>query len=228
MAEETRTDPVCGMNVEPAGARHRSTFAGREHVFCSAGCKRRFDEDPRAFVEAAPPRPPRAAAAGTQWTCPMHPEVVRDAPGNCPICGMALEPRVPVAAEPGAESAELRDLRRRFRISAAFALPLVLAGMLDMLPGHPVSHLGSPRLRALVELLLATVVCTWAAWPFYRLAWRSVADRARASTTSPRPSSRAPKRAASRRPRPSRSSPRPDAASPAVSKGGSSWSETAP
>src|SRR5436190_64615 len=94
-------DPVCGMNVDERTAAGTSVYEGARYFFCSAGCKRRFDASPESFVKppaakddgaARDDRPAEAPAAG-EWTCPMHPEVVRPAPGACPICGMALEPR---------------------------------------------------------------------------------------------------------------------------------------
>jgi Cu+-exporting ATPase len=106
----------------------------------------------------------------------MHPEIVRDAPGTCPICGMALEPRTGFAAEEG-ESHELRDMSRRFWFAAALTLPLVLLAMAELLPEHPASRLLSMRARTLVELVLASPVCLWAAWPFYVRAVQSVRNK---------------------------------------------------
>ena len=105
----------------------------------------------------------------------MHPEIVRTGPGNCPICGMALEPRSPGGTEE--ETGELRDMTRRFWFATALTVPLVLAVMSDMLPGQPISSLFSPRLRSLLELILASPVCLWAAWPFYVRAVQSVKNR---------------------------------------------------
>ncbi len=118
-------------------------------------------------ISAAP------AAPATEWVCPMHPEIVRDRPGPCPICGMALEPRV--AAEQ--ENPELRDMSRRFWFAAALTLPLVFGAMGDLLPGEPVSRLLSMRARMLIELVLATPICVWAAWPFYVRAVLSLKNR---------------------------------------------------
>src|SRR4051812_36121723 len=107
----TGKDPVCGMTVDldhPKGGK--TTFEGREIGFCSANCKAKFEADPGKYLKpseaVAPP-----AQAGMQWTCPMHPEIVRDAPGSCPICGMALEPRTVTLEE---DDSELRDMSRRF------------------------------------------------------------------------------------------------------------------
>jgi Cu+-exporting ATPase len=109
-----------------------------------------------------------------EWTCPMHPEIVQEGPGSCPICGMALEPRSATADQ---ENPELREMSRRFWISAAFSAPLLIAAMDEVLPGRPISHLLSPRAITVLELVLATPVCTWAAWPFYQRAVLSVRNR---------------------------------------------------
>ena len=107
-------DPVCGMTVDPAKARHRAEHAGNSYLFCSARCREKFTADPLRYVVASPQvRTPAAAAAGeVLWTCPMHSQIVRKEPGNCPICGMALEPMTPAAGD--AVSPELRDMKRRF------------------------------------------------------------------------------------------------------------------
>jgi len=111
-------------------------------------------------------------AGRTEWTCPMHPEIVRDAPGECPICGMALEPRT-VAAEEG-ENPELRSMTRRFWVSTALSLPLLVLTMGRHLLGGSVAGLmGSPA-GAWIELALATPVVLWGGWPFFVRAWRSV------------------------------------------------------
>ncbi len=116
-----------------------------------------------------------ATAAKVEWTCPMHPEIVRDAPGSCPLCGMALEPRTPVATESGGE--ELRDMTRRFWISSALALPAFALAMLDLLPGRPISSALPPRGLGFLELLLVSPVCLWAALPFYQRAIDSLRYR---------------------------------------------------
>ena len=111
----------------------------------------------------------------TEYTCPMHPEIVRHKPGSCPICGMALEPRtVSIDDE---ESPELTDMMRRFLFAAMLALPILALAMGHMLPGDPVSKVVSPRWRVIIELLLATPVCLWSAWPFYIRAWQSIRNR---------------------------------------------------
>ncbi|NNE17723.1 MAG: copper-translocating P-type ATPase, partial [Myxococcales bacterium] len=115
---------------------------------------------------ALEPVQPALPEARVEWTCPMHPEIVQDEPGNCPICGMALERR-DVSVEDGHASPELADMTRRFWLAAAFTVPLVVIAMGDLIPGEPISRMLSPKVRTLLELALATPVCLWSAWPFY-------------------------------------------------------------
>ena len=115
-----------------------------------------------ALERVAPP----PSESRVEWTCPMHPEIVRPEPGSCPICGMALEPRTVAADEEGA-SPELTDMSRRLWIATAFTVPLFIVAMGDLLPGAPISRILSPSGRVWIELALATPVCLWSAWPFY-------------------------------------------------------------
>ena len=171
-------DPVCGMTVK-ADTPHRTIHEGHEVLFCAAKCKGKFEADPAMYtperVAERAAKPPSAAEASAIYTCPMHPEVTQQGPGSCPKCGMALEPST-ISAEPVANP-ELIDMRRRFIFAAATTLPLLVVAMGDMLPGAPISALLPEGSRVLVELLLATPVCTWAAWPFYERAVQSVRNR---------------------------------------------------
>ena len=110
----------------------------------------------------------------TEYVCPMHPQIVRDAPGSCPICGMALEPRTVTGDE---ENAELRDMSRRFWVSVALSVPLLVFVMGDMLPGQPLRHGLSSRLIGWLQLVLATPVVLWGGWPFFARGWASIVNR---------------------------------------------------
>ncbi|MEJ2720012.1 MAG: heavy metal-binding domain-containing protein, partial [bacterium] len=116
-----------------------------------------------------------AVEPGTEWTCPMHPEVVRDKPGSCPDCGMALEPRTPSPADE--KNPELIDMSRRFAVSLAFTIPVLILTMAEMIPGRPLESLISTRLLAWVQFILATPVVLWCGWPFFVRAWASFKSR---------------------------------------------------
>ena len=128
---------------------------------------------PKCGMALEPMAPKPIAAA--EWTCPMHPEIVRSAPGTCPICGMALEPRTLGTVDE--ENRELRDMSKRFWFSVVLTAPLVVAVMGEMISQDTFSSLLSPRARVLLELVLASPVCLWAAWPFYVRAVQSVKNR---------------------------------------------------
>ncbi len=162
-----QTDPVCGMQVGE-NTPHRLRHGGVEYLFCCAGCRERFARDPEKYLS---PAPSVAPATNAEWTCPMHPQIVRDAPGSCPICGMALEPRTVTAEEPA--NPELADMTRRFWASAVLTLPLVAFAMAEMFLDHPVWGAATPW----VELLLATPVVLWGGFPFFERAWQSVVHR---------------------------------------------------
>jgi len=124
---------------------------------------------------ALEPATPTLPATKTEYTCPMHPEIVRDEPGSCPICGMALEPRVVTLEE--AENPELKDMNRRFWVSLALTVPVLLLAMSEMIPGQPVQHALTPRLITWIQFVLATPVVLWGGWPFFQRGWASIVNR---------------------------------------------------
>src|SRR5690606_18934694 len=132
---------------------------------------------PAACAHAAHAGKPQEAPvpAGTIWTCPMHPEIRRDAPGPCPICGMALEPLTPTAEE--GENVELVDMTRRFWISAALTIPLLWSMVGELVPAVNPMRLFSHSLVAWAQLALATPVVLWGGWPFFVRGWHSVVNR---------------------------------------------------
>ncbi|HSE94570.1 MAG TPA: HAD-IC family P-type ATPase, partial [Methylomirabilota bacterium] len=168
------TDPVCGMTVDPAHAAGSATHEGTTYYFCHPGCRERFVANPATYLTAPKAAPP-TAAPGSVWTCPMHPEVVRDGPGSCPLCGMALEPRVPTLAD--AENPELRDMARRFRVGLGLTLPILALMVDEVLPGRPIHGALPGWLVTWGQLALATPVVWWAGWPFFERGWASVVHR---------------------------------------------------
>ena len=184
------TDPVCGMSVDPATAKHKAEHGGAAYYFCSAGCRGKFVADPAHFlteaahVQAAgaldhhahgvsPPRSPKSTPVGAIYTCPMHPEIRQDHPGSCPICGMALEPETPDGAS--GPSAELVDMTRRFWVALALSIPVFALEM----GGHFADlHGFAPEgISNWIQLALATPVALWAGWPFFERGWASLKNR---------------------------------------------------
>src|SRR3990170_2211371 len=176
-------DPVCGMTIDPGSAAASAEYAGMRYYFCSADCAAKFRANPDTYVGQGGRRHPGAPSAASaasapsapsaaSYTCPMHPEIIRDAPGACPICGMALEPRT-VTLEEG-ENPELVSMRRRVWVSTALTLPVFVIAMRHYLPGNPLGQFASPAVLAWLELLLASPVVLWGGWPFFVRGWRSV------------------------------------------------------
>jgi Cu+-exporting ATPase len=163
------------MTVAPERAAGHFEYRGHTYYFCGKGCLERFRADPEKYLR--PPSKPaeRAAVPGASYTCPMHPEIVRDGPGACPICGMALEPMVPTLDE--GPNPELTDMTRRCWIAAALGLPVFLLAMGDMLFGMGLGGRVDPRWTNWLGLLLATPVVWWAGWPFFERAWASIVNR---------------------------------------------------
>jgi Cu+-exporting ATPase len=213
---QTQIDPVCGMKVDPAKAAATVEQDGTRYFFCSQGCATKFKAEPakymkgKAVTPAAPSSPTKveqgteyvcpmdpevhkmgpgacpkcgmalepatitAPATRTDFTCPMHPQISRPEPGNCPICGMALEPRETTAEE---VNPELVDMKRRFWISVALAVPLLALMVSGILPSMPLQHLLSAGTWAFIEFALATPVVLWCGWPFFVRGWQSVVNR---------------------------------------------------
>jgi P-type Cu+ transporter len=169
---DAATDPVCGMSVDPATTRHHATHLGHEFHFCSAQCRARFMAGPERYLVPAPPS--AEAPPGTVWTCPMHPEIRRERPGACPICGMALEPEE-ASLETG-PNPELSGMTRRFWIGLALTLPVVLLEMgAHLVP--TLHHLVPMRLSGWIQFALASPVVLWAGYPFLERGWASLRTR---------------------------------------------------
>ncbi|WP_246479145.1 heavy metal translocating P-type ATPase [Kaustia mangrovi] len=163
-------DPVCGMTVDPDTAQYTREHGGERYYFCSRGCHDKFAADPDSYLGGAPE--PEPQPAGTLYTCPMHPEIVRDKPGACPICGMALEPKGVPSAQEG-PNPELVDFTRKFWVSLPFALAIVVLEMGGHL-GVPFEDWLGARLFVLTQLVLATPVILWGGWTFFQRCWTSL------------------------------------------------------
>ena len=168
----TARDPVCGMTVERASAQHMARHQGQRHYFCSAGCQSKFEADPEQYLGDQPA--PEPMPEGTQYTCPMHPEIVEDHPGDCPKCGMALEPMTP-SADSG-PNPEYVDFKRRLWITAPLALAVFILEMGAHL-GIPFAHWFGHSAFGWLQFALATPV-VWICRPFFKRGWASVMHRA--------------------------------------------------
>jgi Cu+-exporting ATPase len=169
----TAEDLVCGMSVNRATARHVAKHAGQRFYFCSSRCQEKFEAEPETYLAGRPA--PEPMPAGTQYTCPMHPEIVTDGPSDCPLCGMALEPMgIPTGDE--GPNPELVDFTRRFWIGAALTLPVLILAMAPHV-GLPLRDWVGERTAIWAEFLLSTPVVLWAGRPFFERGWKSVVNR---------------------------------------------------
>jgi P-type Cu+ transporter len=163
-------DPVCGMRVDPATAKHHCTYKSEDYFFCSGRCRDRFEAEPEKFLQPKQAEP--ASPAGATYTCPMHPEVRQVGPGSCPICGMALEPEQ--VSLDDAPDPELADMTRRFWIALALTLPVFAIEMGSHLG---LMHLVPPAWSNWISLALSTPVVLWAGVPFFVRGWNSLVTR---------------------------------------------------
>ncbi len=166
-------DPVCGMTVARSTARHVAKHAGQRFYFCAARCQEKFEGDPAAYLQGH--AAPEAMPEGTLYTCPMCPEIVREAPSDCPSCGMALEPMGVPLADQG-PNPELVDFTRRFWTGAALTVPVLALAMGPML-GLPLRRWIGEGAAVWAELILATPVVLWSGWPFFVRGVKSVINR---------------------------------------------------
>ena len=158
------TDPVCGMMVDPHAGGPTQQFRGHTYYFCSEGCRIKFGKDPERFLDKkgdAEPLP-----QGTLYTCPMHPQIVQEGPGHCPICGMALEP---MGTPPAGDmmNPELIDFTRRLKIAVPLSLALVALDMGSHVFGVNVLPFLSAQAQQWLKLILAVPAVLWCGWPFF-------------------------------------------------------------
>ena len=169
----TVRDPVCGMDVDPATSKHSFKYREETYHFCSAGCRSKFEAAPEQYLGNKDEKRPAQLPAGTIYTCPMHPQIRQAGPGNCPICGMALEPEVASLDAP--PNAELADMTRRFWIGLALSIPPVVLEM----GGHFVGSHGwvDQTVSNWIQLVFSTPVVLWAGLPFFVRGWQSLLTR---------------------------------------------------
>ncbi len=179
------------MIVDPQSAAGSFVYKDHTFFFCSLGCGEKFSADPQRYSapipvvsigiqrsQATPARGSDASGQGwprSEYTCPMHPEIVRDGPGICPVCGMALEPRTVTLNQE--QNPELVAMSRRFWVSLALSIPLLLIAMSEMLPSNPIERIAPMRAIVWLQLALATPVVVWGGWPFFGRAWQSIVNR---------------------------------------------------
>ncbi|MBT5808846.1 MAG: heavy metal translocating P-type ATPase, partial [Rhodospirillaceae bacterium] len=169
-------DPVCGMNVPLNAGKPEFEHEGETYHFCSQGCHDKFAADPGHFISGTHKKQSAPPAQGAKYTCPMHPEIVRDAPGDCPKCGMALEPMGVPAADEG-PNPELIDFKRRFWVGAVLTIPLLVLTMGPFVGLGFVREILGERVTLWIELFLGTPVILWVGWPFFVRGVNSVINR---------------------------------------------------
>ncbi|MDQ3129797.1 MAG: HAD-IC family P-type ATPase, partial [Acidobacteriota bacterium] len=166
-------DPVCGMSVAPETAAGKYDYKGETFYFCSTGCVHKFKQNPANFLENKKEEKISAQSEGVEYTCPMHPEIVQIGPGSCPICGMALEPKVMTLDD--APDPEYIDMKRRFWVSAVLTIPVFVLAMAEMLPNF--NETVAPRTSLWIQFILATPVVLWGGFPFFVRGWQSIGNR---------------------------------------------------
>jgi P-type Cu+ transporter len=168
-------DPVCGMMIDPTTAKGGHTeLNGETYYFCNPKCKTKFEAEPSKYLNPIVEQTKKVDAEAI-YTCPMHPEIRQKGPGNCPICGMALEPDEVSLEE--VENPELTDFTKRLKVSIPLTIPLLILAMSDLIPGQPVQHAIPAWINAGIQFLLATPVVLWGGLPFFERGWASVKSK---------------------------------------------------
>lgn len=167
-------DPVCGMDVSEPSEDRKFEYKGQTYFFCSTHCLDKFEKEPEKYLNKEKDESKPVTSTGN-YICPMHPEVVQDHPGSCPICGMALEPVI--AAADTQENQELIAMTRRFWICVVLTLPVFLIAMSDVIPGQPLQKIFAMKTLVWIEFILSIPVILWGAWPFFLRGWHSILNK---------------------------------------------------
>jgi P-type Cu+ transporter len=175
LSKNVAKDPVCGMDVDIL-KKGDSEFQheGNPYYFCCDGCRSKFGADPEKYLD---PNQQEADDPDAVYTCPMDPEIEQIGPGACPICGMALEPKDPIAAILETENPELDDMKRRFWVTGGLALLTLILAMGEMIPGDPLGEVIPQNINIWVQFILATPAVLWGGKPFFERAWSSLVTR---------------------------------------------------
>ena len=166
--EATFEDPVCGMNVRPTSSKGESTFQGQTYYFCSSKCKTKFDQNPSQYTSHIKTEV-KPQLQELEYTCPMHPQIRKNGPGNCPICGMGLEPATVTAQED--DNTEYKMMLFRFWVSTFLSVPLLF---ITMGGRHWIHSQGLVAQLKWVEVALASPVVLWAGRTFFVKFWESL------------------------------------------------------
>lgn len=163
-------DPVCGMTVDSEQALYKFVYQKQQYLFCSQHCLESFKQTPDKYL--VPQSQNKPINSPVEYTCPMHPEIVRDRPGNCPICGMALELK---NIETKVDDSEYKNMRLRFWLGLTFSILVFLLAMGSMIPSF--DYFITPTLSRWFQFILSTPVILWAGWPFFERGWQSIVNR---------------------------------------------------
>ncbi len=164
------TDPVCGMIVDTHAGKPTQQFRGHIYYFCSEGCRIKFAKEPNRYLDAK--GEPEPLPAGTLWTCPMHPQIVQEGPGPCPICGMALEPMGALPKDTA--NPELIDFTHRLWVAAPIGFALLALDMSAHMFGVDLLPFVSPEVQQWLKLALAIPAVLWSGWPFFVRGFQSI------------------------------------------------------
>ena len=181
-AKDTYKDPVCGMVVSNLSDERKLEYKGKIYFFCGSNCFMKFKANPEKHLHKTETSETINSVSGLpisklhseNYTCPMHPEISQDHPGACPICGMALEPKI--ASVEGKEDQELSAMTRRFWFCVVLTLPVFLIAMSDVIPGRPLQKIFTMKTLIWSEFVLSMPVVLWGAWPFFLKGWRSIVN----------------------------------------------------
>ncbi|MBL4907594.1 MAG: heavy metal translocating P-type ATPase [Sneathiella sp.] len=170
---QTTLDPVCGMTVKLNAGKPTFSDEGVDYHFCGQKCCDKFSADPEFYLTGGHKKRAQSAPKDSQYTCPMHPEIIEDHMTDCPLCGMALEP---MGLPDDGPNPELIDFTKRFWISVVLTFPLVILAMAPLL-GLPIREIIGEKASAWAELALATPVVLWAGFPFFKRGWGSIQNK---------------------------------------------------